>query len=177
MTHNSRKLAAGEPMTTALFFAETRNRAEIDELAHLAMDLAQHGEIRRISEGVITAYAVRLPASGAPLLAGLENTLKRDFLFGHVELPFQEIINRVVEDLAVDTGSRLSPVDTCEICGCPEPFPADVQVRGEDGRMRQTSAVYCEVCAAEMAAGNPKAEAKAQAPVESPTEAPARVRA
>lgn len=171
MTNDNRGMTDGEPMTTALFFAETRNRAEIEELASLAVDLARHGEIRRLSEGVITAYAVRLPAGAAPLLAALETTLKRDYLFGHVELPYQNTIYRVVEDLALDTGSALSPVDDCEICHAPEPFPADVQVMGEDGRTRPSRSVYCAGCAATMAAR--KAAAPAEAEAESP--APAHV--
>jgi len=142
-----------DPMTTALFFAEARNRAEVDELADLASDLARHGEIRLISQGAITAYAVTLPASGAPLLTGLETTLKRDFVFGRVELPFHETILRVVEDLAMATDSRLYPVEDCEICHVPEPFPADVRVMGEDGKPYRSRSVYCAGCAAEMAAG------------------------
>jgi hypothetical protein len=155
-----------EPMTTALFFAEARNRAEVDELADLARDLARHGEIRAVSQGAISAYAVVLPASGAPLLSGLETTLKRDFVFGHVELPFQETILRVVEDLAMATDSRLFPVEECEICHVPEPFPADVQVMGEDGQPRRSHSVYCATCAAEMAAGRieqPAAETRPRA--------------
>lgn len=154
-----------EPMITALFFAEARNRAEVDELADLARDLALHGELRAISQGAITAYAVTLPASGAPLLSGLETTLKRDFVFGHVELPFQETLLRVVEDLALSTDSRLFPVEDCEICHKPEPFPADVRVMGEDGKPRRSRSVYCAACAAEMAAGRieqPAAETEAR---------------
>lgn len=164
MTHNTRMIADSEPTATALFFVETRNRAEVEEVEGLAVDLAQHGEIRRICHGVITAYAVRLPASGAPLLAGLETTLKRDFLFGHVEMPFQETICRVVEDLAIDTHSDITPLDSCEICHQPTPFPADVRVMGEDGRMRQSRSVYCIACAANMAAGKPAEAAPAEAP-------------
>jgi hypothetical protein len=153
MKPDTSHLNLSEPMATALFFAEARNRAEVDELADLAADLARHGEIRAISQGTITAYAVMLPASGAPLLSGLETTLKRDFVFGHVEMPFQETILRVVEDLAIATDSRLFPVEECEICRKAEPFPADVQVMGEDGKRRRSHSVYCAACAAEMAAG------------------------
>lgn len=155
-----------EPMTTALFFAEARNRAEVDELADLARDLARHGELRAVSQGAITAYAITIPASGAPLLSGLETTLKRDFVFGHVEMPFQETILRVVEDLAIATDSRLFPVEECEICHVAEPFPADVQVMGEDGKPHRSRSVYCAACAAEMAAGRieqPAAETSSKA--------------
>jgi hypothetical protein len=59
----------------------------------------------------------------------------------------------VVEDLAIATDSRLFPVEDCEICHAPEPFPADVQVMGEDGKRRRSHSVYCASCAAAMAAG------------------------
>ncbi|HEY3267501.1 MAG TPA: hypothetical protein VGM37_11280 [Armatimonadota bacterium] len=152
-----------EARATALFFAETRNRKEIEELAALAEDLTPHGKIRLISEGIITAYAVQLPASGLPLLSALETTLKRHFVFGHVELPFQETISRVVEELALDTSSRLIPVEHCEMCRAPEPFPASVRVMGEDGKTRRTRSTYCASCAASMMARASAAPAATEA--------------
>lgn len=153
-----------EPTITAMFFAETRNHAEVMEIEHLAEDLARNARVRCVSEGVITAYVVRLPASGAPLLVSLGNTLSANYLFGHVEAPFQDTINRVVEDLALHTNSRLTPVDVCAVCGRLEPFPSEVMVLGEDGARRSSDDTYCSSCAVEIAAAaEPLTRARASA--------------
>lgn len=144
-----------DSLTIALFFAETRTASEVEELAHLADNLGRYGAVKRLSEGVITSYAVSIHNDAEPLLEGLAVTLKRDFVFGHVASPFNDVIFDALKDLVSITGSRFLLRDTCALCGADEPFPEPVTVLGEDGRPLSSAVIYCRRCAQAMAVGMP----------------------
>lgn len=139
-----------EAAVTALFFVETRNRSEIQEVRALVERMLPQAEVCPLSEGIITAFAFRVSPAAMPLLAALETTLKRDYLFGHVQIPFQDTALRVVEELAMETGSALYEIGTCDICHAPEPFPSKAPVIAEDGVKRHPNAIYCGHCATAM---------------------------
>ncbi|HEY3411596.1 MAG TPA: hypothetical protein VGM51_00920 [Armatimonadota bacterium] len=150
MKRASRQCGA-EKTVDAVFFAEPRNTVERDDLAGYAAGLAQVGQIRLYSDGPVVTYLVRLPVSALPLLDGLEITLKRDFAFGRVELPLQDIVLAVIEDVVRATGSESIPFETCGVCGAVDPFSAPMMLPGEDGEIRPSEKVYCTVCARDMA--------------------------
>jgi hypothetical protein len=141
---------------TAIVIVECRNAQDYANAAAWMREVAAIGEILPLSEGVITAYAVRIDPEYVRILHLIEASLRSQFAFGRIAYPFNEETLRSVVDLAADLGCRVIPVEPCEICHKPEPFPADVFVLGEDGTHRRSGSVYCHQCAVEMAAKAPR---------------------
>ena len=140
-----------EQTVDAVLFAEPRNTVERDDLARYAAGLAQVGQIRLFSEGQLVSYLVRLPVSALPLLDGLEITLKRDFAFGRVEMPLQDFVLAIIDDLVQATVSEFIPVHPCGVCGAVDRFGAPVMLPDEDGEIHPSEKAYCTACARNMA--------------------------
>ncbi|MCA1595827.1 MAG: hypothetical protein LC772_05330, partial [Chloroflexi bacterium] len=100
--------------------------------------------VRVLADGVTSAFAVQSRNDEA-LLQDLERHLKEAYKFSVVYAGFNAVIHRIVEDLAVETGSRLHPVPVCRGCGDVEPFPVRLTLRGPGGK-RRASAVFCDRC-------------------------------
>ncbi|MGQ9524868.1 MAG: hypothetical protein ACUVTZ_08520 [Armatimonadota bacterium] len=134
-----------------IFIAETRNSVEVAELKDLFSDLKRVCKVRPVATGPVTAYALK-PFSDTPEhLSAFTETL--DILqavaprYAAVYIqPLDTTSYRVVEDLALDTGSELVPLKHCDLCGRPEAFPTTLSARRGDRRL--AAGAYCSRCVA-----------------------------
>ena len=136
----------GQGGTCRVFIVQTRNGKEQSQAQALFGELEEFCSVRALSEGVTTAYAVQARDAEA-LLTDLALFLKGEFRFSVVYDGFNPLIERIVEDLAVETGSRLRPVPKCRSCGCLDPFPVRVSWQ-EPGRKARSRASLCARCVA-----------------------------
>ena len=151
-------MRSGKGGTSRVFLVQTRNRAEAGQVCQIFEELDHRCSVRVLSEGVTSAFAVQC-SGDEPLLQDLESLLKEHYKFSMVYSGFNSVIHRIVEDLAVETGSRLHPVPVCRSCGDAEPFPVQLTLRGPDGKLRASS-VFCPRClsAAEAEGGDASLE-------------------
>ncbi len=110
----------------------------------------------QLCKGKLVAYAVKLRSEDQSILDEIEQMLRTSFGFVIVYRSFDQLIYDIVRELAKDSGSRLIPVQRCDICRRPEPFP-DVTVSFADDRGdRISERGYCATCTAESGGRNNK---------------------
>lgn len=147
----SSEILAEEKQVMAIVLAEVRNVTERRDLDRLVESVGRHGSVRILADGLITAYIIRLPLNGAPLLTSLSVTLCNEYVFGQVISPVHEIALGAILGLAQDTGGEFYPVDYCSLCGKLAPFVVSVWLRGEDGKRSDSAGLYCPSCASGIA--------------------------
>ncbi|MGC8832960.1 MAG: hypothetical protein ACP5R4_02815 [Armatimonadota bacterium] len=136
-----------------IFIAETRNAVEVSELRELCSDLEHGCKVRMVAVGPVTAFAIK-PFSEEPghladfyeVTAVLEAIAPR-YKAAYLQ-PLDATSYRIVEDLALETGSELMPLNHCDLCGRPEAFPTTLAA-GEKNR-RLAAGAYCSRCIAEL---------------------------
>ena len=136
----------------AVYLVETRSAEEAREIAKLFSELETHIQVRQLCKGRLVSYVVQAHQCDSSLLDDVENILKSSHAFVVSQGSFDEVIYRIVRELAQDTGSSLLPMSHCHICGKTEPFPNTVvNLSDEDGYVVM-SRHYCGSCTAEAAA-------------------------
>jgi len=133
-----------------VFLARTRNSAEMAELNDLLDDLKAGCHVRLLSRGPVMAAAVKViddpdGESTAELMKLLE-TLGARYSFFKLDLGLHPTLNRLIEDMALDTGSQISPSPQCSLCGRPEPFPTRLTLEEPD--RKPAKGLYCSRCVA-----------------------------
>ncbi|MDQ2732801.1 MAG: hypothetical protein M3Y56_14175 [Armatimonadota bacterium] len=152
---SSIRLRTGKGGSCRVFIVQARNRAEVNHAQQLFAALEEYCSVRALTMGVTTAFAVQ-SAGELQVLNELEQILKDDFKFSVVYSGFNPVIHRIVEDLAVETGSRLLTIPSCHSCGEPVPFPARLSTHGPGGKAR-AKALFCDRCVANVS-GESEAE-------------------
>lgn len=152
---SSIRLRTGKGGSCRVFIVQARNRAEVSHAQQLFAALEEYCSVRALAMGVTTAFAVQ-SAGELQVLNELERILKDDFKFSVVYSGFNPVIHRIVEDLAVETGSRLLTIPSCHSCGEPVPFPARLSIHGPGGKAR-SKALFCDRCVASVS-GESEAE-------------------
>jgi hypothetical protein len=135
---------------TLIFIARTRNAAELAELDELFQDLKAGCHLRVLSRGPVTAAAVKViddpeGEASAELMSLLE-TLGDQYSFSRIHIGLHPTLNRLIEDMAMDTGSDLFPVAPCSLCTRPEPFPTRLSLQEPDHEKQVGQ--YCSACIA-----------------------------
>ena len=132
----------------AVYLVETRSDAEANEVHTLFADLGSEARVRRLCDGRLVSYAVQARGSDPTLLDAVDDILRARYAFVVTQRSFDEVIYRIVQELARDTESTLLEMPACNICGKPEPFPTTVvSMSDEDGSLR-VSRGYCATCSA-----------------------------
>jgi hypothetical protein len=136
-----------------IFLAQTRNAVEVAELDELFEELKAGCHVRLLSHGPVMAAAVKVAddtdgESTAELMSLLE-TLGERYRFSKLELGLHPTLNRLIEDMALDTGSELHPSPHCSFCDRPEPFPTRLTLEGPD--QQPVKGLYCHRCIAQHA--------------------------
>ena len=140
----------------AVYLVETRSADETRAIAKLFSELKTHVQVRQLCKGKLVSYVVQAHKSDASLLDDVENILKSDYAFVVSQGSFDDVIYRIVKELAEDTGSSLLPMSHCHICGKTEPFATTVvNLSDEDGSVL-ISRHYCSSCTAEAGAPSNK---------------------
>jgi hypothetical protein len=140
------RVGSGESL---IFIARTRNAAEVAELDEFFSELKAGCRVRILSHGPLTAAAVKLNGESGESTAelmGLLEALGERYSFSKVEAGLHPTLNRLIEDMALDTGSDLHPVPNCTLCGRPEPFPTRLTL--ESPNRETMEALYCSRCTA-----------------------------
>lgn len=142
-------LERGGPI--ALFLVQTRNHHELEEIRTLAEDLQVGCRVRILAEGPITAFVLKpleesLRSNFSEILLALES-VARFYSFGVVYPSFNTTLYRVIEDLCLETGSSLYPLEYCDLCGAPEPFPTKLAIIPAGGG-QPVEGQYCSRCVA-----------------------------
>ena len=148
---------------SVIFLARTRNAAEVAELDELFQELRAGCRVRILSRGPVTAAAARVidDADGRSMaeLMGLLETLGARYSFSKVDLGLHPTLNRLIEDMALDSGSRLTPAPNCSLCGRPEPFPTRLTLQDPGGKPAE--GLYCARCVARFSDGSERDHADA----------------
>jgi len=139
---------SGKGGTCRVFIVQTRNQAEVGQVQQIFSELERRCSVRALSIGVTTAFAVQT-AEALPLLQDIELVLKEHYKFSVVYAGFNSIIHRIVEDLAVDTGSHLLSIPLCQCCGNADPFASRLSLQGSRRKPR-ARAVLCGSCLARL---------------------------
>mgnify|MGYP001217623309 CR=1 FL=1 len=112
--------------TCAVYIIEVRNGYEIREVKDLFGGLTPDFDVRQLSEGTITAYAVHIGDEDLSILDEIELALKENYRFSISERSFAKTIYAVVRDLCDSSDSALRALPACGICQTPDPFPTTV---------------------------------------------------
>ena len=136
-----------------IFLVRTRNAAEVAELDELFNDLKAGCHVRVLARGPVTAAAVKVveDADGqatAELMRLLE-ILGERYSFSKVDAGLHPTLNRLIEDMVLDTGSEIHPSPLCSLCGRPEPFPTRLTLEGDSETPAE--GLYCSRCVAQHA--------------------------
>jgi len=133
----------------AVYLVETRNRAESREIEELFRELESRVQVRRLSTGMLTGYAVQARQSDAAIVDAIEDVLRESFACVTVQRELDEVTFRVLADLCRRTGSRMLSMERCAICGKPAPFPAATVTVSDGRKSPAASRGYCAHCTAE----------------------------
>lgn len=140
----------------AVYLVEIRSPEEAREVGTLFSELESRVQVRQLCRGKLVSFAVQAHESDAQLLDEIEDVLKTNYGFVVTQRSFDEVIYRIVSELCLDTGSKLLPMPSCNICGKVDPFPSTViSLSDEDGSVL-ASRSYCARCTAEASAPNNK---------------------
>jgi hypothetical protein len=142
--------------TRAVYLVEARDESEAREVSNLFGDLEPELRIRQLSSGKLVTYVVKASQDQQDALGELELALKRNFGFVILHRSFDSLIYKIVEELCVDTGSRLISVPRCDICGKIEPFPDTVVSLADQVGETIVSGSYCGSCTAASSARSNK---------------------
>lgn len=138
-----------------VFLARTRNATEVAELAELLEELEAGCHVRILSRGPVMAAAIKVSdetdhESTSELMRLLETVGER-YGFFKVEHGLNPTLNRLIEDMALDSGSELAPVPACSLCRRPEPFPTRLKL--ESPGKATAEGRYCHHCVTRFAEG------------------------
>lgn len=132
----------------AVYLVETRSKEESEEINKLFCELESQIQVRMLCDGKLVSYAIQALESDSSLLDELEDVLRENYGFVVSHRSFDDVIYRIVNELSRDTGSKLLPIPTCNICGKTDPFPNTVvSLSDEDGSVL-ISRCYCGSCTA-----------------------------
>ena len=140
----------------AVYLVETRCEDEATEICRLFSELESQIQVRRLCDGKLVSYAIQAYDSDSSLVDEVEDLLRESYGFVVSHHSFDDVIYRIVKELCSDTGSRLLPIPTCDICGKIDPFPNTVvSLSDEDGSVL-ISRSYCGNCTAQASATSNK---------------------
>jgi len=145
----------------AVYLVETQNDNETAELSGLFGDFAPALESTQLSRGRLVSYAVQLHGHDQSLLEEIETFLKKNFGFVILYRSFDPIIYDIVRELTKDSGSELTAIPKCDICGKPDPFPETVVSLLDKQNAKLATRMYCATCTAESAGRSNKEFLKA----------------
>lgn len=139
-----------------VFLARTRNATEVAELNELFADLKAGCHVRILARGPMMAAAIKvsddtLPHATSELMRLLETVGER-YSFFKVEMGLHPTLHRLIEDMALDTGSELYPAPSCSLCARPEPFPTRLKLEGPNQETAEGR--YCGHCVTRLSEGN-----------------------
>lgn len=155
-----RKEVAGlmlQPQVTgvrAVYIVEARNRQERKEIRELFDNIAEVYPVLPLSEGVIMSYVIQVDGDTSAI-SEVEQILKTNYAFCVLERSFNDTIYQVIQDLCMETNSRLCRIPHCGICGRLEPFPTKVSMLDENN-LPVMEVHYCSRCVATQANRNEK---------------------
>lgn len=140
----------------AVYLVETRSEYESEAIKGLFAEVAERLQVRKLSDGKLMSYVVQAEQPDGDLLDELDEILHRECAFVVTQRSFDELIHRIVQELAKDTGSKFIKVPQCNICGKAEPFPTTIaNLTDAEGDILE-SRCYCQGCTAESAAPSNK---------------------
>ncbi|MCE5314553.1 MAG: hypothetical protein ABFD49_08035 [Armatimonadota bacterium] len=140
----------------AVYLVETRSEEESREIDKLFLELESQIQVRQLCRGKLVSYVVQAHESDASVLDEIEDILKKSYAFVVTQRSFDDLICRIVRELCEDTGSKLSAIPKCNICGKVEPFPNTVVNLSDDDGSVLISRNYCSSCTAEASAPSNK---------------------
>lgn len=145
----------------AVYLVETRDDNQATDLSRLFGDFEPALESIQLSNGKLVAYAVQLHGHDQSLLEEIETFLKKNFGFVILHRSFDPLIYDIVRELSKDSGSALTPISKCDICGKYDPFPATMVSFLDSQDTNLTTRTYCATCTAESSGRSNKAFLKA----------------
>jgi len=140
----------------AVYLVETHNEQEAEILSKLFGDFSSVLQSLQLSKGKLVSYAVQLQNQDQSLLDEIESFLKKNFGFVILHRSFDHMIYDIVRELCKDSGSALSGISKCDICGKPEPFPETAISFLDKENVKLGTRLYCATCTAESARRNNK---------------------
>lgn len=144
------RLQYSRPIQRAVYLVEINSAESLYQINRILLDLAPRMRSVRLSTGRIYSFAVALDTPDSLLLDQLEDFLKAHYPFVVQHRSADECIFRVIESLCAESKSTQLPIDTCDKCGKPEPFPELlVKVMHINGRVLGEHE-FCAHCAAEI---------------------------
>lgn len=132
----------------AVYLIETASETEKDAILQIFEELAVYVQVRKLCEGRLVGFVVQADESQSCLLDELDEMLRRECTVLIAHRLFDEIVYKIIRELADETGSRSVDVPSCDSCGVLEPFPAlVVNLADEHGGILR-SRCFCAACAA-----------------------------
>ncbi len=132
----------------AVYLMEMRSESEQEAVLDLFDELAVHIQVRKLCEGRLVGFVVQAEEAQRDLLDELEDLLRRECSLIVAQRSFDEVIYRIISELAAATGSLTVEVPSCAVCGALEPFPSViVNLADEHGGVLR-SRCFCAGCAA-----------------------------
>jgi len=139
-----------------VYLVEADSDKEARELTRLFDQFQPMLDSVQLCSGKLVAYAVKLYGEDQSILDELEQMLRANFGFVILHRSFDQLIYDIVRQLCKDSGSKLIPVQRCDICRRAEPFPdVTVNFTGHYGE-RIDERGYCATCTAESGGRNNK---------------------
>jgi hypothetical protein len=140
----------------AVYLVETRSEYEAEAIKGLFAEVAERVQVRKLCDGKLMSYVVQAEQPDGDLLDELDEILRRECEFVVTQRSFDEMIHRIVRELAGDTGSKFIEMPRCNICGKAEPFPSTIaNLTDGEGDILE-SRCYCQSCTAEAVAPSNK---------------------
>lgn len=140
----------------AVYLVETRSEFETEAINRLFNEVAERLQVRKLTDGRLMSYVVQAEQPDGEMLDEIDQLLRRDYSFVVTQRSFDELIHKIVKELANDTGSRFINVPRCNICGKVDPFPSTIaNLTDAEGQIIE-SRCYCQSCTAEAAAPSNK---------------------
>jgi len=139
-----------------VYLVEAESDQDARELSRLFDQFQPILQSVQLCRGKLVAYAVKLESEDQSILDEIEQMLRANYGFVILHRSFDQLIYDIVCELCKDSGSKLIPVQRCDICRRPDPFP-DVTVSfADDNGERISSRGYCATCTAESGGRNNK---------------------
>lgn len=145
----------------AVYLVETQNETQAKELSQQFGDFAPALQSFQLSKGKLVSYVVQLQGQDSSIFDEVEAFLKQSFDFVIMHRSFDTLIYDIVRELCKDSGSTLTSIPKCDICGKPEPFPETMINFLDKENVNLASRLYCATCTAESARRNNKEFLKA----------------
>lgn len=131
-----------------VFLVETTSTEDTVQVDKLFSELAGQYDVTSLCRGKLIGYCIQLSEPADEMLKELEESLRANHPVVVLQNSFDEVAWNLVIGLSKDTGSTVSEVPVCDICGKVEPFPTVTATLLDEVGESIVSRHYCESCSA-----------------------------